>query len=57
VALLDDIPTQKLAIIVSTMIAVAWILKPGPIALVISIVGGALLAMRSMSGSAPKDGD
>jgi hypothetical protein len=54
---LNSIPTKKLAIIVGVVTGVAWILKPGVVAVVISIVGGGLVALRSMSGPGSADAD
>ena len=50
---LKEIPPKKLAIIVGVVTAVGWILLPRPLALVLSIVGGGLLAWRSLSGPGP----
>jgi hypothetical protein len=53
VAFLQEIPLKKLAIIVGVVTAVSWILLPRPLAMVVSIVGGGLLAWRSLSGPGP----
>ena len=48
---LNEIPLEKLAIIVGVASAAAWLLLPRPLALLVTLVGGGLLAWRSKSGS------
>lgn len=50
---LKEIPAKKLAIIVGVVTALAWLLMPRSLAMVIAIVGGGLLAWRSLSGPGP----
>jgi hypothetical protein len=53
---LKEIPPKKLAIIIGVVTAVAWLLLPRTLAMVIAIVGGGLLAWRSLSGPGPATG-
>ena len=44
---LRQIPMATLAIIVGTVTAIAWVTVAGTVALVISIAGGGLIAVRA----------
>jgi hypothetical protein len=46
---LNNIPLKQLAVIVGVVTALAWIFMPRSLALLVSIIGGGLLALRSMS--------
>jgi hypothetical protein len=54
---LANVPIAQLAIIVGIVSAVAWVVIPGTAAIVVSLIAGALVALRAVSGSASPDDD
>jgi hypothetical protein len=54
---LANVPIAQLAVIVGVVTAIVWVIIPGTGAVIITIIAGALVALRAMSGTAEPEDD
>ena len=54
-ALLKDISSRDLAIIVGMATTISWIVLPWKLAMVITLIGGGLVALRKKEGEPATD--
>lgn len=57
VAAFAKIPIVQLALVVGLVTAIVWIVIPGPVAIVVSLLVTGVLALRGLSDSGTKDHD
>jgi hypothetical protein len=54
--ILANVPIGQLAVLVAVVTAIVWVAVPGMIAIVVTLIAGAMLALKAMSGQArPED--